>query len=555
MDDELKGTPNPLNPTPGVTPLDANPSEPIQPAESTNSEWTEPTEPINSEPASPEPTEPISSENPESTEPAPVESESATEEVPVHSMHSARPNQPIDMVKPTTSGTNQPETTQSNANQFDTTPPSNSATLNNPAMPGNSTIPNNPTAPMGVVENLDPTNRPMERAPMPEVPQPKKNKKKIGFIVGGIVCLFLAIGCGVAAVLLFMNHGDPVERAMGKLMSGEAPTITTIQGTIDTQANDLSSSISDLRISVNSNMVTDSLINSSTATLDGTLRNGGNFSLNLSEIYAANNDLFLKIDGISEMSSDPYLLSNDAETTNGNSTTEGSQAGDEVSTDEGMALNEGTNSAELATGILKLFSTIDGKWIRVPLSNSETTSSESTPNTFSATSCSAKLLLDIHSNRNSVMEMYQRNAFIGSTTKDLAVTSVTNPIYKVVIKGENFTNFYNELIESSMLKEYQDCTGKTLESLNANSVDQTLAEMPEVYVEIDENDNFTRLYFVTDTDEGDATVTTDLNFSYPTNVNVAEPTEYTDLSEIFQGLSLSTYDATSNGLTVEGQAL
>ena len=546
MDDEPKGTPNPLNPNPGVTPLDANPSEPIQPAEPTNSEWTEPTEPTNPEPVNPAPVTPISSEDPESTEsagPTPTEPESAAEEVPVHSIHSTRPNQPIDMVKPTTSGTNQSETAQPDASQFSTTPPSNSA------------------MPMGVVENLDPTNRPMERAPIPEAPQPKKNKKKIGFIIGGIVCLFLAIGCGVAAVLLFMNHGDPVERAMGKLMSGEAPTITTIQGTIDVKANDLSSSISDLKISINSNMVTDSLISSSTATLSGTLRNGGDFSLNLSEIYAANGDLFLKIDGVSEMTSDPYLLSDGTGTTNGSSTTGGNsttgevQASGEVSIDEEMTLNENTYSTEAVTGILSLFGTIDGKWIRIPLSELGANSSELAPSTSSGTSCSAKLLANVNSNRNTIMEMYQRNAFVSSTTKDLAVTSVNNPIYKVVIKGENFTKFYNELINSSMLKEYQNCTGETIDALNANSVDQTLAEMPEVYVEIDNNDNFTRLYFVTDANEGDTTVTTDLNFSYPTNVNVAEPTEYTDLSEILQGLFLNTYDTTNSSSTVEGQTL
>ncbi len=549
MDDELKGTPNPLNPTPGVTPLDANPSEPVQPAEPTNSEWAEPTGMLNSEPTNPEPTGPISSENPAPTESTPVEPESTTEEIPVHSMHSTRPNQPIDMVKPTASETNQSETMQPNADQFSTTPPNNSAALNNP------TIPNNPAAPMGVVENLDPTNRPMERAPIPETPQPKKNKKKVGFIVGGIVCLFLAIGCGVAAALLFMNHGDPVERAMGKLMSGEAPTITTIQGTIDVKANDLSSSISDLKISINSNMVADSLINSSTATLSGTFRNGGDFSLNLSEIYAANGDLFLKIDGVSEMTSDPYLLSDDTGTTNGNSTTEGTQAGGEVSVDEEMTLDESTYSTGAVSGVLGMFSTVDGKWIRIPLSELGATSSELTPSTDSNASCSAKLLANVKNNRNSVMEMYQRNAFIGSTTKDLAVTKVNNPIYKVVIKGENFTNFYNELSNSSMMKEYRNCTGETVRTLDANSVNQTLAEMPEVYVEVDDNDNFTRLYFVTDANEGDTTVTTDLNFSYPTNVNVAEPTEYIDLSEIMQGLFLNTYDTTSTGTTVEGQAL
>lgn len=472
MDDKTQGTPNPLNPTPGVTPLDANPSEPIRPANQFNT--SEPIRPVN---------------------------------------------------------------------QFNTTPPANQF---------NTTPPNSPAVPMGVVENLDPTNRPMEYAPMPETPQPKKNKKKVGLIIGGMICLFLAIGCGVAAILLFMNHGDPVERAMGKLMSGEAPTNTTIQGTIGIKSNDSSSSISDLEISINSNLATDSLINSSTATLSGSLRNGGDFSIDLSEVYAANGDLYLKIDGISEIMGDPYLLSDSAETTSTEEglTTEGLQAEEEISVDEEMTLNEETSSTGTITSMLSIIGTIDGEWIRIPISELGTTSSELTSGIDSETSCMAELFMNLNNNRNSIMEMYQRNSFIGSTTKDLAVASVNNPIYKVIVKSENFTNFFNETRNSSILKEYQDCTGETVGALNADSVDQTLAELPEVYVEVDGDDNFTRLYFVTDANEGDATITTDLNFSYPTNVNVSEPTEYTDLSEILQRLFSNVYDTTGADATV-----
>jgi hypothetical protein len=473
MDDKTQGTPNPLNPTPGITPLDANPSEPIRSVNQFNT--TEPTRSVN---------------------------------------------------------------------QFNTTPPVNQF---------NTTPPSSPVVPMGVVENLDPTNRPMEYAPMPETPQPKKNKKKVGLIIGGMVCLFLAIGCGVAAILLFMNHGDPVERAMGKLMSGEAPTNTTIQGTIGVKSNDSSSSISDLKISINSNLTTDSLINSSTATLSGSLRNGGDFSIDLSEVYAANGDLYLKIDGISEIMDDPYLLSDSAETTSTEEglTTEELQTEEEISVDEEMTLNEGTPSTGTITSMLSIIGTIDGEWIRIPISELGATSSELTSGIDSKTSCAVELFANLDNNRNSIMEMYQRNSFIGSTTKDLAVASVNNPIYKVVVKSENFTNFFNEARNSSMLKEYQDCTGETIEALNAGSVDQTLAELPEVYVEVDGDDNFTRLYFVADTNEGDATITTDLNFSYPTNVNVSEPAEYTDLSEILQGLFSNIYDTTGADVTVE----
>ncbi len=520
MNDELKGTPNPLNPSSGVTPLDANPSEPSQPiniAEPTTS------------------AAPTFSATP-MTSAAPTFST-----IPMTSTASTAPTTstaPIASAAPTTSTINQPGTMQSSANQFNTT------------SPGNSTIP------MGVVESLDPTNRPMEHAPMPEAPQPKKNKKKTGLIIGGLACLFLAIGCGVAAVLLFMNHSDPVERAIGKLMSAEAPAIVTVQGAIDVKIDDPYSSVSDLKISINSDMVTDSLINSSTATLSGTFSSGKDFSLGLSEIYATNNDLFLRIDGISEIVRDLYQFSNSTETTgedsiiNESPTTVESQTDSEVPIDEEMMLDEGEYSTSIVTDeTSSLFDVIDGEWIRIPLDELGTNYSELAPITDSETSCSVKLLTAINNNRNSIMEMYQRNSFISSTTKDLAVTSVKNPIYKVVFKGENFANFNNELAASSILKEYQSCTGETIGTSSIDSVNQALAEIPELYVEIDNNDNFTRLYFVTDISEKNATITTDLAFSYPTNVNISEPTEHIDLQEVLQRLLnpyYTTYDSSTD---------
>ena len=260
----------------------------------------------------------------------------------------------------------------------------------------------------------------------------------------------------------------------------------------------------------------------------------------------------MKIDGISEIIDDPYLLSDSAEATSTDEglTTEGLQAEEEVSVDEEMTLNEETSSTGTITSMLSIIGTIDGEWIRIPISELGATSSELTSGIDSETSCMAELFTNLNNNRNSIMEMYQRNSFIGSTTKDLAVASVNNPIYKVIVKSENFTNFFNETRNSSMLKEYQDCTGETIGALNADSVDQTLAELPEVYVEVDGDDNFTRLYFVTDANEGDATITTDLIFSYPTNVNVSEPTEYTDLSEILQRLFSNIYDTTGADATV-----
>ena len=68
-----------------------------------------------------------------------------------------------------------------------------------------------------------------------------------------------------------------------------------------------------------------------------------------------------------------------------------------------------------------------------------------------------------------------------------------------------------------------------------------LEDLPEIYVEVDGDNNFTRLYTNLKIDSGKLTI--DLNFSYPTNINVTEPLEYQNFSEVIQDVSTSVYDA------------
>ena len=72
--------------------------------------------------------------------------------------------------------------------------------------------------------------------------------------------------------------------------------------------------------------------------------------------------------------------------------------------------------------------------------------------------------------------------------------------------------------------------------------------MPELYVEVDNNRNFTRLYTEFTIDGLDADITLDLNFSYPESVNVSEPTEYENFSDFMQKLSTAFSGSGENQL-------
>ena len=66
-----------------------------------------------------------------------------------------------------------------------------------------------------------------------------------------------------------------------------------------------------------------------------------------------------------------------------------------------------------------------------------------------------------------------------------------------------------------------------------------LDNFPEIYVEIDNDYNFTRLYMSMEGEDG--TVTVDFSFDYPTSVTVDEPTEYTDVNDVINEVMKLVY--------------
>ena len=61
-----------------------------------------------------------------------------------------------------------------------------------------------------------------------------------------------------------------------------------------------------------------------------------------------------------------------------------------------------------------------------------------------------------------------------------------------------------------------------------------LKALPDVYLEIDENYDITRLYFEASPDFAEIEAKADFDFTSPAEINIAEPTEYKEFMEIQQ---------------------
>ena len=171
--------------------------------------------------------------------------------------------------------------------------------------------PAQPTAPVTntiKVDSLAPEDRPMEKAAPAEAAPVKK--KKTGLIAGIIAAVVVLILGGVAAAIaiIIMNQTDPVTAAMKKIMDGKAPTNVAIDGDINITLNNEFSPVSNIKIALNSKIISSSAINNSVANVTATIRNVGDFNIEFDEVYAGNGDLYFKIDGATSALEDSGIL-------------------------------------------------------------------------------------------------------------------------------------------------------------------------------------------------------------------------------------------------------
>lgn len=403
---------------------------------------------------------------------------------------------------------------------------------------------------------VDPMSRPMEQAPVAELVQPKK--KKTGLIIGIVVASLLVIGGAVAAILLLnMNQGDPVARAVAKLMSGETSNIA-LNGSIEMVPTNESTGISSIKIDLNSQLAANSLTNSTEATLTVVPTNADEISLKVNESYTDGADLFLKIDGISEIINGG--LTQD--------TTSDDLLEEEIVDDEYVEYDDDELIVEDSTydlidsfaPMLSIVENLEGKWLRV--SSDELKSMLSSTEQDDSLKCLADIAAEAKNSNNSLAELYSKNPFIGSTREGVTLASHNNPVYKVVINQEKYAAYADSLQNSTLIENLGKCMAESGVTTGEDTVDE-IQNLPDIYVEVDGNDNITRFYSAFETNsEDDVTdcncpddadcdcattasesmnVTIDFDVSYPASVNVAEPTEYDDLMTVLQQLFMTMY--------------
>ncbi len=152
------------------------------------------------------------------------------------------------------------------------------------------------------------------------------------------------------------------------------------------------------------------------------------------------------------------------------------------------------------------------------------------------TQCAVDLVNGFSNNGNTIVEYYNQNPFISSTTEGVSVSSKHDTLYKVNFDAEKLQGFANNLTNIASFKDFLDCVDAPDEAITLQEVKDLIADLPVMYAEVNSDNNFSRVYIdVTDEETGTAGVI-DLSISYPATIEVTEPADYIDLEEFVMTL-------------------
>ena len=291
------------------------------------------------------------------------------------------------------------------------------------------------------------------------------------------------------------------------------------------------------------------MINTSSAVITFTDKKDQDYSMKIEEIYATNNNLFFKIEGAADAIQQSGLLNlvtSNTQQTNCIADETGMtncdspavmevDCADEEDCEEieGEIITQDKNlNSALADALVSIIEAADGVYIKLSSEDLDLVGVESIET--SSLSCISDLISNADKDSESTIQIYNQYPFVLSTDKNIPIASKQNPIYQISLDSKNLVGFINGIQNTEIVKSWYSCLGMEDNlAITENDTAELISRMPKVYTEINNENNFTRLYLESDLN-GEATATIDLGFSYPTNVNVSEPVEYTDFKDFIQ---------------------
>lgn len=530
MNENPEGTPNPLNPAPDTGEELAAGTGPLEFVETANvSEIMEEPEPA------PEPEKAPESENaPELVKPASFteaagvvaveETEPVGPTKPVAPVEPTEPAEPIEPVETTESTSHEmadPVMRPVSHNNFDTLSMEDTADNESPVV-------EEVTLTEAITTSPAPMNDALELVAKDSIVEPtgSDSKKRI-LTIGAIVLLMIAIICGAAAAAIMLvgkSNDDRVDKAIMRLLNGETSSIITVNGTVNALPSTDDSELGDFSLDFNGTFDMKSGMNTVSAKINTELANGNRISIGVDELQNEDQEVFIKVRGLDSL------------------------------------YEENSDSSGLAD-------VANNQWFLISDDFGDTMADLGLFDNSSA--CLTNALLTLPNYSKDLAKKYEVNPFITYSTDKLEISKKKNELFKIGFDDNKLTAFINSLSNNGFINELNACVGNTAtnDDVNANMIAGIFVNFPTIYVEVDDEYNFTRVYFKAATNGGDVvedcqcvtapcdcggvgvspmTITADLSLTYPNKLEITEPDDYLDMSVFVNQLLTNTFSVKTN---------
>lgn len=352
----------------------------------------------------------------------------------------------------------------------------------------------------------------VEKPAEAEKPAKKGNIKKIVLILA-VSCVVLALGALAAYfIITSMNVKKPVADATIKLFSDEQPRYVQFKGKIEanigaSDSNVTSTSTIDEKIDLTTGTVqTDSVFSS----------NIFDFSYNFTGIRDKDNNYYFDLAGINKL----LLIPSSSQTVS-----DGASTSSEIVT---FLPEDSANTTKISEILAQ---TLENKWLQIPASEigGDTAASFGGSQLIG---CWANTLLSLPNLGANAKTLYEKNPFISYSTKNLKINQKYDELYHLSFDNEKMADFLNSITNFGANNLF-DCMNIAInDEITASDVAKILPASLDVYVEINQKDEFTRLYFeYADAVEG-ISIKADLGITYLSELSVEVPSNFVTLAEL-----------------------
>lgn len=364
--------------------------------------------------------------------------------------------------------------------------------------------------------------------------EPPKKKSK-GGLIAMLVLLVAAFAAALVALIIVnpFKGEDKVPAAIAKLMSGATGDKIALEGIISATSNYDDNYLQSLAADFNFGSDAKTGENFVNANITATFADESEFEFEANEMHTKNGDLYLKLSGISDalnnytpptLNADNALQAEnlyDIETTNCLPNEDGTlnclilptEDCDPMLDEDCIVYEPYYDPTASILESLGMFEALDDEWILIPDSNFSTVESIFDFDVL------VDYLTEIAESAQDFAAKYSENPFVTYSTDGLKIAKKKNALYRLGVDDEKLAGFINSL-------ENIDVTVRQIAEITKH--------VSDFYVEIDDNNNITRIYALIETDE--ANVTIDLAVIYPTSIDLEEPTLYLDFNELMRSM-------------------